>query len=150
MIKTYFLSIMIALLALSGCRTPLPDGESTPQPTPLQTNPATSAAFEGAGVSASAIAISPDQAWLAAVNPDSGSVSLLALPRLELKSEIEVGPDPRTLTFSADSKWLYVPNFGGSSITVVDVGQGLKAAEFSVGPTPYAAIAHKGMLYVTE
>src|SRR3990172_7017981 len=148
--KAFILIAIVVMLALSGCTTPLPDGESTPKPTPLQTNPATSAAFEGAGVSASAIAISPDEAWLAAVNPDSGSVSLLSLPRLEMKSEIEVGPDPRTLTFSADSKWLYVPNFGGRSITVVDVGQGLKAAEFSVGPMPYAAIAHKGILYVTE
>lgn len=108
------------------------------------------AAFEGAGVSASAIAISPDGAWLAAANPDSGSVSLLSLPALELKQEIKVGRDPRTLTFSADSRQLYVPNFGGSSVAVVDVAQGRKVAEFPVGRMPYAALEQAGLMYVTE
>src|SRR3990172_3467367 len=103
MIKTSYLLLMVVLLSLTACVSQSPDGESLPQPTPPQTIPATSVAFEGAGVSASAIAISPDGAWLAAVNPDSGSVSLLSLPELELKGEIQVGRDPRTLTFSADS-----------------------------------------------
>ena len=139
--KTFFFLMIVAVLTLSACAQ---------QPTPPEVEPDTSVAFEGAGVSASAIAISPDGAWLAAVNPDSGSVSLLSLPELELKSEIEVGLDPRMLTFSADSKLLYVSNFGGNSISVVDVGQGSKTTEFPVGPMPYAAIAQKGILYVTE
>jgi len=139
--KIFFSLTMIAALALSACAQ---------QPTPPATEAVTGPAFEGAGISASAIAISPDGASLAAVNPDSGSVSLLSLPELELKNEIKVGLDPRTLTFSADSKLLYVPNFGGNSVTVVDVGKEAKAAEYPVGPMPYAAIAQKGILYVTE
>ena len=139
--KTSFSLAIAVLLVLSGC---------APQPTAPETEAVTGPAFEGAGVSASAIAISPDGAWLAAVNPDSGSVSLLSLPGLELKKEIMVGLDPRTLTFSADSKLLYVPNYGGNSITAVDVARGVKANEFPVGPMPYAAIAQMGLLYVVE
>ena len=139
--QTFFSLVIAASLVLASC---------VPQPTPPATEVVTGPAFEGAGVSASAIAISPDGAWLAAVNPDSGSVSLLALPELELKREIQVGVDPRTLTFGADSKFLYVSNFGGNSITVVDVAGGEKEAEFAVGPMPYAAVAQKGVLYVVE
>ena len=142
--KVVFSLMMVAVLALSSCAP-----RSTQTLTP-PTAPATGPSFEGAGVSASAIAISPDGAWLAAVNPDSDSVSLLSLPGLELKNEIMVGSDPRTLTFSADSKLLYVPNFGGNSITVVEVEGGVKEKEFPVGPMPYAAIAQKGVLYVIE
>lgn len=139
--KILLSGIMVAALTLSAC---------VQQPTPPPTEVVTGPAFAGTGVSASAIAISPDGAWLAAVNPDSGSVSLLSLPALELKNEIKTGLDPRTLTFSADSKLLYVSNFGGNSITVVDVVQGSKVTEIPVGPMPYAAIAQKGILYVTE
>ncbi|HEX9616865.1 MAG TPA: hypothetical protein VGA03_05575, partial [Anaerolineales bacterium] len=118
--KALFSLMMVALLALAAYALLSPDGESLPQPSPVETpqgtepvtatapttepatapiaGPATSAAYEGAGVSASAVAISPDGAWLAAVNPDSGSVSLVSLPGLELKREIQVGRDPRTLT----------------------------------------------------
>lgn len=159
--------MVVAGLVLTGCLPKSPDGISTVQPTPVETvmitepavapgapepvtGPATTVTFEGAGVSSSALAISPDGAWLAAVNPDSGSVSLLAFPGLELKREIKVGPDPRTLTFSADSKWLVVSNFGGSSVTVVDVDEAVKAGEYQVGRMPYAAIAQKGVLYVSE
>jgi YVTN family beta-propeller protein len=142
--KGIFSLMMVAVLALSSCAP-----RSTQTLTP-PTAPTTGATFEGAGVSASAIAISPDEAWLAAVNPDSGSVSLLSLSGLELKREITVGLDPRTLTFSADSKLLYVPNFGGDSVSVIDVKLGTKVAEYPVGPMPYAAIAQKGLLYVTE
>jgi len=118
--------------------------------TEVDTEPETSASLDAGGVSASAIAISADGTWLAAANPDSGSVSLVTLPGLELTREIKVGPDPRTITFGADSKLLYVSNFGGNSITVVDVEQGAKVTEFPVGPMPYAAVAHKNVLYVTE
>ena len=133
--------VILALLALTAC---------APQPTPPETEPDASVAFDGVSVSASAIAISPDGTGLAAVNPDSGSVTLLSLPRLELKKEITVGSDPRTLTFSADSKLLYVSNFGGNSITVLDVEKGAKLTELPVGAMPYAVIAQKGILYVAE
>jgi YVTN family beta-propeller protein len=142
--KAFFSLVMVAVLVLSACM-PSPSSTLTP-PTETVTGPA----FEGAGVSPSAIAISPDGAWLAAVNSDSGSVSLLSLPGLELKKEIKTGLDPRTLTFSADSKWLYVPNLGGNSVTVVDVERGVKVTEFPVGPMPYAAIMQRGVLYITE
>ena len=150
MIKAFFSLMIVALLAPAACGLPSPTAESLPQPPPLETEPETAPSFKGAGVSASAIAISPDGAWLAAVNPDSGSVSLVSLPGLELKREVMVGRDPRTLTLGADSKLLYVSNFGGNSIAVVDMEQGVQVAEFAVGPMPYAAIAHKGVLYVTE
>ena len=148
-----FMSLFLSLgmiFVLAACLSQSPDEESSPQPIPVETKPTSSLDFAGAGVSASAIAISPDGAWLAAVNPDSGSVSLLSLPGLQLKGEIQVGPDPRTLTFSADSKLLYVPHFGGSSVSVVDVDGEVKTAEYSVSPMPYSATAQKGILYVTE
>ena len=137
----------MTVLALAACGRLSPDGNA-PAQQPL--GGAEAAAFEGAGVSSSAIAISPNRDWLAAVNPDSGSVSLLSLPGLELRREINVGPDPRTLTFSADSKRLYVPNFDGGLVTVLDVEQGVKTAEYRVGPMPYAAMEHRGIVYVTE
>jgi len=150
MSKACPIQVIVALLALAACSPKSPDGEALAQPGQVGADHTTSVAFEGAGVTASAIAISPDGAWLAAANPDSGSVSLVSLPGLEVTREIKVGPDPRTLTFDADSKHLYVASFGGSSVTVVDVEQGVKAAEFPVGPMPYAAVAQTGVLYVTE
>lgn len=139
--KTSFSLGIAVLLVLSAC---------VQQPTVPETEAVTGPAFEGTGVSASAIAISSDEVWLAAVNPDSGSVSLLSLPGLELQKEIKTGLDPRTLTFSADSELLYISNFGGNSITVIDIQKGTKVSEYPVGPMPYAAIAQKGILYVAE
>ena len=144
------LAALFAGQALTACAPQSPSRESLPTPAEAETEPEPSVSPDAAGVSASAIAISLDGGWLAAVNPDSGSVSLVSLPELELRNEVQVGLDPRTLTFSPDSRLLYVSSFGGNSITVVDVEQGMKAAEFAVGPMPYAAIAHEGILYVTE
>jgi YVTN family beta-propeller protein len=165
--KHFRLAFGLSLLLIGACARQMPDGGSVPRPAQVEsveTEPVITIAqatapfpdleastrYEGVGVSSSAIAISPDGAWLAAVNPDSGSVSLLSLPGLELEREIQVGRDPRTLTFSADSNWLFVPNFGGNSVALVDVEKGVKAAEYPVAPMPYAALVEEGVLYAAS
>ena len=145
--------VLVALFVsqvVAACAVRSQNGEPLLQRTEVETEPGPPLSLEGAGISASAIAISPDGAWLAAVNPDSGSISLLSLPGLELVKELKVGRDPRTLTFRADSNVLYVANYGGNSIAAVDVEQAVKSAEVPVGPMPYAAIEHAGVLYVSE
>src|SRR5689334_21361318 len=81
-----------AMACLAGCRAP----------TPAQTAPATALPTLAAPVSAAAVAVDASGTRLAAVNPDSGSVTLVDLPGLAVRAEVSVGTDPRTLAFTPD------------------------------------------------
>src|SRR5690242_8155792 len=71
-------------------------------------------------VSAGAVAIDPAGRRLAAVNPDSGSVTLVALDTLTLQAEVATGADPRTLSFTPDGARLLVANHGAGTLSVID------------------------------
>src|SRR5690349_11504033 len=85
------------------------------QPTPP---PTTSAPLPGP-VSAGAVAVDPTGARLAAVNPDSGSVTLVDLATLTVQAEVPTGADPRTLSFTPDGERLLVANHGAGTLSVI-------------------------------
>lgn len=132
--------IPLALLAaaglLSAClaRTPLVPTAVTPLPRP---------------VSASAVAVSPDGTRLAAVNPDSDSITLVALPGLTVLAEVAVGDDPRTLAFTPDGARLLVANHGSHSLSVVDTATATSQPALDLGGRPYGVVAGSAHAYVS-
>ena len=89
-------------------------------------------------VAASFVAVSPDGNFVAAINPDSGSVTLVDAVNLTIKAEIFVGEDPRTLCFTPDSKKIVVSNWGSSSISVISLDRDMDVDHHLVGLMPYA------------
>ena len=101
-------------------------------------------------VSSSAIAVSPDGAIVAAVNPDSGSITLVDAGTLEVIQEIPVGDDPRTLSFTPDSRALLVANRGSADLTILEVADTSKSAQIRVGPMPYGVVTDGRRAFVAE
>ena len=129
-------SLACLLCLLAGCSSP----------TPIVRAPA---AILPAPVSASAVAVDAGGGVLAAVNPDSGSVTLLDLPGLSLRAEVPVGADPRTLSFTPDGARLLVANYGAGTISVIDVAAGRVEAEVAVGARPYGVVAGSDRAYIS-
>ena len=115
---------------------------ATPYPTSLPL-------IEGP-VAASFVAVSPDGNFVAAINPDSGSVTLVDAANLTIKAEIFVGEDPRTLCFTPDSKKIVVSNWGSSSISVISLDRDMDVDHHLVGLMPYAVVTDGNDAYVTE
>ncbi len=97
-----------------------------------------------AAVSASAIAIDPSGQHLAAINPDSGSISLVdglgqGIPGAS--REVRVGADPRTLSFTPDGAQVLVADYGSGTLTFVSVATGQAEAQINVGSRPYGIVA---------
>ena len=101
-------------------------------------------------VAASFVAVSPDGNFVAAINPDSGSVTLVDAANLTIKAEIFVGEDPRTLCFTPDSKKIVVSNWGSSSISVISLDRDMDVDHHLVGLMPYAVVTDGNDAYVTE
>ena len=101
-------------------------------------------------VAASFVAVSPDGNLVAAINPDSGSVTLVDAANLTIKAEIFVGEDPRTLCFTPDSKKIVVSNWGSSSISVISLDRDMDVDHHLVGLMPYAVVTDGNDAYVTE
>src|SRR5205085_9543835 len=123
-------------LGLAGCRAPAP-------------MPPAAVALLRAPVSAAAVAVEAGGNILAAVNPDSSSVTLVDLPGLAVRAEVGVGSDPRTLSFTPDGSRLLVANYGGNSISVISVASGRVEAEVIVGNRPYGVVAGSDRAYVS-
>lgn len=105
--------------------------------------------FAGA-VSSSAVAVSPDGLIVAAVNPDSDSVTLVDAFTLDVIDELLVGDDPRTLSFTPDSKSLLVANRGSGNISVLEARDSGKVTHLTVGSMPYGVVADGQRAYVAE
>jgi YVTN family beta-propeller protein len=133
-------SLAAAIACLVSCRAPA----LGPRPEAAAT-PATLAV----SVSAAAVAVDARGATLAAVNPDSASVTLLELPSLGLRAEVPVGADPRTLSFTPDGTRLLVANYGGDNVSIISVASGQVEAEVVVGGRPYGVVAGSVWAYVS-
>jgi YVTN family beta-propeller protein len=103
-----------------------------------------------APTSASAISVSPNGTLVAAVNPDSNSITVLNAITLEILGETQVGKDPRTLSFTPDSRNIIVANQGSGTISIVDIRNSVLKAEYLVGPRPYGVVNDGKRAYVTE
>ena len=100
--------------------------------------------------SSSSVVVSPDQAYIAATNPDSDSITIINAQSLKVKSEVDVGDDPRTLSFTPDSKNLVVSNHGYNTISIVDVDKGIEIAQYPVGFMPYGVVNNGDYVFVSE
>jgi len=100
--------------------------------------------------SSAALAVSPDGAWIAAVNPDSGSITVLKASSLKVVREIRVGSDPRTLCFSPDSRTIAVANRGSADVSLIGVPGFRETGRVPVGAAPYGVALDERRLYVSE
>lgn len=100
-------------------------------------------------VSAGAVAIDPAGRRLAAVNPDSGTITLIDLATLTVEAEIETGADPRTLSFTPDGLRLLVANHGAGTLSVIDTTTGKLIDDMAVGALPYGVVAGSRRAYVS-
>ena len=101
-------------------------------------------------VSSSGVVVSPDGALVAAVNPDSDSITIVDALGLGVVREITVGDDPRTLAFTPDSRLVLVANRGSANLSVVAVEDFSRVANIPVGPMPYGVVTDGRRAFVTE
>ena len=138
--------------------SPPPDSPTLPAPTPASGVPAPDtedvdvpdAPAPAWSVWSSAVAVSPSGEVVAAVNPDSGSVTFVDAARLEVIAEVPVGADPRTVAFGPDGKAAFVANHGSGTVSKVDVAQRTATAEWPAGAAPYGVIASGDAVYVSD
>ena len=87
---------------------------------------------------------------MAAVNPDSDSITLVDALGLRLIKEIAVGDEPRTLAFTPDSRLVLVANRGSANVSVVAVENFSRVADIPVGPMPYGVVTDGRRAFVSE
>ena len=106
---------------------------------------------ENSGPSAaSAVAVSPNGVLVAAVNPDSDSITLVDATTLEVLAEVPVGDDPRTLAISPNSLMALVANHRSDTISLVDLRQFYEVAQYRTGAMPYGVVTDGERAFVTE
>ncbi len=133
-----------------------PDDQATHTPVPAAPSATPESGDNGAetapikSTSASAVSLSPSGDLLIAVNPDSGSVSLVDPAELVKLGEVSVGIDPRTVAFSPDGSAAYVSNFGSGTVSKLDPVSMNAEAKWVVGPKPYGVIATAQSVFVTH
>jgi YVTN family beta-propeller protein len=101
-------------------------------------------------VSSSAVAVSPDGRLVAAVNPDSDSITLVDAITLVVLAEVPVGDDPRSLSFTPDSQKVVVTCHGSAIISVVDLNESVEVAQYPVGYMPYGVVTDGVHAFVAE
>jgi YVTN family beta-propeller protein len=82
------------------------------------------------------IAVTPDGALVLAVNPDSGSLSLVDATTLDLLAELPVGRTPQSVAVAPDGAVAYVTNKGSNTLSVIDLSSREAGAEIAVGDRP--------------
>ena len=100
-------------------------------------------------VASSALVLSSDGGRLAAVNPDSDSITLVDAQSLQVISEIPVGDDPRTVAFTPDGSFALVANHGSGTVSIIDTASAKVANEIGVGGRPYGIVADASRAYVS-
>lgn len=99
------------------------------------------AASTQAGSSNSLMDISTDGTLLACSNRDSGSVTIVALPSLEVLHEVEVGLHPEGVTFLGDSHELAVAVYGDDVIRCLNADSGEVSWSLDVFDEPYGVVS---------
>src|SRR5579859_681211 len=138
-------ALLAGALLLAGCR-PLSAAA------PGSGAPLTPLSALAAPVSASAVAVDAAGQHLAAVNPDSGSITLvggLTQSGLGAAQEVSVGVAPRTLAFTPDGAQVLVADYGSGTVTFVSVATGQVEAQVAVGSRPYGVVAGTSRAYVS-
>lgn len=94
-----------------------------------------------AGTSNSLMDLSTDGALLACSNRDSGTVTIIELPALKKKFEIEVGSAPEGVTFIGATHQLAVAIYGDDCIRFLDADAGTIVGTLDVADEPYSVIS---------
>ncbi len=132
--------------------TPVPSATATATPVPNFSDAGIDVSdvpFTGS-VASSAVAVAPDGSVVAAVNPDSDSVTLVDTVSLAVLDEVPVGDDPRTLAFTPDSRYVLVANRASAELSIVDVALRQQRAIVPLGPMPYGVVTDGRYAYVAE
>ena len=120
----------------------------------LLTAPAALApAGPGRPVSSGAAAITADGSRVFVLNPDSGTVSVVATANPATIAETHVGAEPRTLALSPDDSRLYVTSAATRTLTVLDAPTLSAVKTIAVGAEPYGVVpdpARRSLVYVAS
>jgi len=92
-----------------------------------------SASFEGNAVES---AFSPDGSTLYVSNFRRHVVEVIDFASMEVRSEIAVGTNPKTIVVSGDGETMYVANYFDRSVSVVDVSEGRELRRLRTGDRP--------------
>jgi DNA-binding beta-propeller fold protein YncE/cytochrome c553 len=139
-----FASLMVTAM---GCGSDAPGGDDTP---PEEQGP-----FATRVSRSSTIAISEDNAHVAMVNPDDGSLSVFATADNSRISKVATGGNPASVVIAADNKTAYVANRADGTVVKIagiDGGTPAIAATATVGAEPAGlALSPSGKrLFVAE
>jgi predicted CXXCH cytochrome family protein len=105
------------------------------------------------GQDLTSVSLSPDGAWLAAVDRAGGTVSLLDPDARVVRRTLAVGSHPRACVWDpADPRWLYVTAEDDGAVVIVDRTLGQVAASIPVLrlPSGLAASATQSRIFVTH
>lgn len=125
------IALACLLILLAACAR-------APQPMP----PAAPAA-------SSALALSPNGSRLAAVNPDSDSITLVDANAHTVIAEVMVGDNPATAAFAPDGALLLVTNRGAGTLSIIDVASARATQTLTVGLQPYGVVADEQRAYIS-
>lgn len=85
------------------------------------------------------IALSPDKKWIAAVDRDGASVTLVDAETREVRRVLPLGTHPRAAVWDADNpRWLYVSVEDDDAVAIVDRTRGVVDHTIAVGRLPSA------------
>ncbi|WP_437187412.1 beta-propeller fold lactonase family protein [Planctomicrobium sp. SH668] len=96
-----------------------------------------------AGSSNSLMDISTDGKLLACTNRDSGTVTILELPEMNVRTEIPVGKLPEGVTFIGATHTLAVAVYGDDVIQFIDGDTGEVTSTLQVFDEPYSIVSNK-------
>jgi DNA-binding beta-propeller fold protein YncE len=94
-----------------------------------------------AGSSNSLLDVSRDGTLLACSNRDSGTVTIVRLPQLEVLHEVPVGHKPEGVTFLGDTHRLAVAVYADDAVKFLDADAGDVTAEAAVFDEPYGVVS---------
>ena len=151
-------TLLLCLLISAGCtlgpgQAKPPEEEALPAScTGSETKSSEGFAIQSSskGISSAPLALSQDGKLLAAVNPDSASVTLVDTQELKVLREIKVGKTPTTLTISSDGKRAYVANRGDGALSVIDLASLKLTATVPIGHQPYGVVSYGAYVFATD
>ncbi|HVT45560.1 MAG TPA: hypothetical protein VMT00_14365 [Thermoanaerobaculia bacterium] len=104
----------------------------------------------GRPLASSPLALSPDGTKLLVANPDSGTLSIVAVATRELLEEITVGANPRSVAISPDGLRAFITLFDDEALVALPLEGKEPLVRVAIGSEPFGVIASgSGRLYVS-